>query len=330
MGSLLLTAVIWDPVLSVLLSPGGSGEPTVAPGPEAMRAAAAAHNRRLSASFFSLEMPGEEQELREVPGPPGVLKSAEPVVGSVVVAGVLGLLLGTLVPSSSHVALDVLESSGAVVLRNESLLTEMKALPGVAKGRGRWGGWEAPPAPGTFPSFPASSSVDGIDLLSLLRAGLGSAAKEWLREGPVWEKVAWGVQGERQRDGSVPPGPVLTVVGLSRGGGVKVAPRRPSWLSSEPSSVSSSEESTSWMASCFCRDSRRSARSCLMADSLSFSLLFPAPRPSEPRAPSPSCRPNFLEEEECLWRLPVSTPRPAGSSASPAASWGRRTQQSDS
>lgn len=94
-----------------------------------------------------------------------------------------------------------------------------------------------------------------------------------------------------------------------------IFPLRPSWLSSEPSSVSSSDESTSWMASCFCRDSLRSALSCLMADSLSFSLLFPADRPSEPdttpSVPSPSCRPNFLDEEECLCRLPFSTPRPA-------------------
>lgn len=34
------------------------------------------------------------------------------------------------------------------------------------------------------------------------------------------------------------------------------------WLFSGPSSASSSEESTSRMASCFCSDSRRSARSC--------------------------------------------------------------------
>lgn len=139
-----------------------------------------------------------------------------------------------------------------------------------------------------------------------------------IREGPVWLKVAWGVEGERQRDGRVPPGPVLTVVGLSRGGGVKGAPLRPSWLSSEPSSVSSSDESTSWMASCFCSDSRRSARSCLMADSLSFSLLFPGARPSgpdaAPRAPSPSWRPSFLEEE-CL-----------PSSPSLADSWGQRNK----
>lgn len=123
------------------------------------------------------------------------------------------------------------------------------------------------------------------------------------------------MQGERQRDGRVPPGPLLTVVGLSRGGGVKVTPLRPSWLSSEPSSVSSSEESTSWMASCFCSDSLLSALSCRMADSLSFSLLFPGARPSEPdtelRGLSPSWRPNFLDEGECFCRLPFSTPRPA-------------------
>lgn len=126
-------------------------------------------------------------------------------------------------------------------------------------------------------------------------------------------KVACGVQGERQSEGSVPPGPLLTLVGRSSGGGVKVVPRRPSWLSSDPSSVSSSEESTSWMASCFCKDSRRSARSCLMADSLSFSLLFPGGRPRGLAPPpwaelSPSCRLSFLEDE-C--RLPFSTPRPA-------------------
>lgn len=100
------------------------------------------------------------------------------------------------------------------------------------------------------------------------------------------------MEGDRQSDGSVPPGPVLTVVGLSTWGGVKVVPLRPSWLSSEPSSVSSSDESTSWMASCFCSDSLRSALSCRMAESLSFSLIFPGARPSEPdaalRVPSPS------------------------------------------
>lgn len=46
--------------------------------------------------------------------------------------------------------------------------------------------------------------------------------------GPVWVNVAWGALGDRQRDGSVPPGPLLTVVGLRRGGGVKVVPLRPS------------------------------------------------------------------------------------------------------
>lgn len=94
------------------------------------------------------------------------------------------------------------------------------------------------------------------------------------------------------RDGSVPLGPVLTVMGLSKGGEVKFVPLRPSWLSSEPSSVSSSDESTSWMASCFCSDSLRSALSWRMADSLSFNLFFLVARPSEVdtvvRAPSPS------------------------------------------
>lgn len=133
------------------------------------------------------------------------------------------------------------------------------------------------------------------------------------------------MQGPKQSEGSVPPGPVRTVVGLNRGGGVKAVPQRPSWLSSEPSSVSSSEESTSWMASCFCRDSRRSARSWRIADSLSFSLDFPGPRPRDPdtaRPPSPSWRPSFLDDEECLCRLPFSTPRPRR--ASDADSWKKR------
>lgn len=87
-------------------------------------------------------------------------------------------------------------------------------------------------------------------------------------------------------------------------GGIKVV-LRPSWLSSEPSSVSSSEESTSWMASCFCRDSLRSARSCRIADSLSFSLLLPGASPKDPVAESgPSCRPSLRAKGFC--RVPFS------------------------
>lgn len=67
------------------------------------------------------------------------------------------------------------------------------------------------------------------------------------------------------------------------------------------------------MASCFCRDSRRSARSCRMADSFSLSELgperaWPSGRGAWPsgRCPSGSWRPSFLD----LWcRLPVSTLR---------------------
>lgn len=91
-----------------------------------------------------------------------------------------------------------------------------------------------------LPSFTPEEEV--------LWLGLSSVRGGSVCEGvgrPVWLNVAWGVQGERQSDGSVPPGPVLIVVGRISGGGAKVVPLRPSWLSSEPSSVSSSDESTS-------------------------------------------------------------------------------------
>ncbi len=59
------------------------------------------------------------------------------------------------------------------------------------------------------------------------------------------------------------------------------------------------------MASCFWRDSRRSARSWRMADSLSFSLLFPGTSPRVPVPDSgPSCLPSLRTELFC--RLPFS------------------------
>lgn len=54
------------------------------------------------------------------------------------------------------------------------------------------------------------------------------------------------------------------------------------------------------MASCFCRDSLRSARSCRIADSLSFSLLLPGASPNDPVAESgPSCRPSLRAKGFC-------------------------------
>lgn len=349
--TLLATVASWDTTLSTPLSEGGTGDPELELELEEdegevqrLAAAAAAHSLRLSASFFSLGMPGDEQEVRAVSRVSVVWHSAVLVVvlESVVfgvpvelsVQGVVILDLSIIWPSAlgsdgTVFPMTVFESFGGAGLIKVSLLTEMNALPGVEKGRGPWMVFVVLLGSRTFLSRLASSSVDEAKLPSVdpweqgvwlgLVSATGGKVCEWLGlptwEGPVWLNVAWGVQGERQRDGSVPPGPVLTVVGLRRGGGVDIFPLRPSWLSSEPSSVSSSDESTSWMASCFCRDSLRSALSCLMADSLSFSLLFPADRPSEPdttpSVPSPSCRPNFLDEEECLCRLPFSTPRPA-------------------
>lgn len=102
-----------------------------------------------------------------------------------------------------------------------------------------------------LPSFTPTDDKLCADFVSETEGRVCEGVGLPICEGPVCVNVAWGVDGERQRDGRVPPGPVLTVVGLRRGGGVKVVPLRPSWLSSEPSSVSSSDESTSWMASCF-------------------------------------------------------------------------------
>lgn len=66
--TLLATVASWDTTLSMLLSVGGTGEVELEEGEEddALRLAAAAarHSLRLSASFFSLGMPGEEQEAR--------------------------------------------------------------------------------------------------------------------------------------------------------------------------------------------------------------------------------------------------------------------------
>lgn len=71
--TLLATIASWDTTLSTPLSAGGTGELELeleleVDDDDALRlaAAAAAQSLRLSASFFSLGIPGEEQEVRGV------------------------------------------------------------------------------------------------------------------------------------------------------------------------------------------------------------------------------------------------------------------------
>lgn len=307
-STLLATVASWETTLSTPLSPAVEVEEDAA-----AAAALAAACLRLSASFISLVMP--------------------PFGGG----GVWGsrVMTGTVLGSSLLLTLAVLRSGGgAEGLANGSLLTVVNALPGVEKVLVRELGW----GPGvllldteswTFPrpslEFSGSAEVeaaDGVDIRVwvgfcsdvLASASDGYRVCFWfwacrprLSCGePGWATVH-GV-GDRVVKGG---GPVLicgdptTLVGLSTWlGGTKVV-LRPSWLSSEPSSVSSSEESTSWMASCFCRDSLRSARSWRIADSLSFSLLLPGTSPKDPEAESgPSCRPSFRAKGFC--RVPFS------------------------
>lgn len=70
-----------------------------------------------------------------------------------------------------------------------------------------------------------------------------------------------GSLDKKASSSSPSPAPVRGGTRLTSGVGAKVGSCTP-WLFSGPSSASSSEESTSRMASCFCSDSRRSARSC--------------------------------------------------------------------
>lgn len=128
---LMVTAVGWEATPSMPLL-GDEDEDEDA-------AAAAAHSRRLSASFFSLEMPGEEQEVRGNSWPSVIL--VEVVLGSedlglpaaeeVVVLG-----LSALGGGGSIFPLGLFKCGGGAGLEKVSLLTEMKALPGVEKGRG--------------------------------------------------------------------------------------------------------------------------------------------------------------------------------------------------
>lgn len=141
---LLATVASWDTTLSTALSGAGPGELELELEPEGdeddaprlAAAAAAAHSLRLSASFFSLEIPGEEQEVRGVSWVSGVLVA---LLGSAVFVVALQLAAeGTVVLGPSRVWSSdvVLEACGGPGLRKVSLLTEMNALPGVEKGRG--------------------------------------------------------------------------------------------------------------------------------------------------------------------------------------------------
>ncbi len=126
--TLLATVASWDTTLSTPLSGAGTGElelelePEVDEGDALRLAAAAAHSLRLSASFFSLGMPGEEQEARGVSW--SVVRQSEVqvvVLESVVFVVVLQLVVfvvtvveGTVVLGLSRVWSSVLGSDGAV------------------------------------------------------------------------------------------------------------------------------------------------------------------------------------------------------------------------
>lgn len=69
----------------------------------------------------------------------------------------------------------------------------------------------------------------------------------------------WFLESLGKKVSSSPPSPVPLVGGFWLTSGLDACTP---WLFSGSSSVSSSEESTSRIASCFCSDSRRSARSC--------------------------------------------------------------------
>ncbi len=161
--TLFATVASWDTTLSMPLSGARTGEPELELEPEVeddtlrLAAAAAAQSLRLSASFFSLGMPGEEQEVRGVSWLSVVLQSVvllmvlETVVLVVVlqsvvfvvvwvegtvVLGLPGVWTSALGSDGAVCPLRLFESCGGVGLRKVSLLTEMNALPGVEKGRG--------------------------------------------------------------------------------------------------------------------------------------------------------------------------------------------------
>lgn len=142
------TAARWDATLSVPLSGVGTGELELELelDVDEGEAAAAAQSLRLSASFFSLGIPGEEQEERGVWRPSVDLQSVVPVLlplSGVVIVEEGVELLGLSWVWTSALASDrqapppgLFESGGGSGLRNVSLLTEMNALPGVEKETG--------------------------------------------------------------------------------------------------------------------------------------------------------------------------------------------------
>lgn len=178
--TLLATVASWDTTFSTPLSGASTGELELEleRDVDALRLtlAAAAHSLRLSASFFSLGMPGEEQEVRGVSWLSALWQSVVTVdvlesvvlvvvvqLGEFVVTVVLGLsrVWSSAMGSEGAVfPLRLFESCGGVGLRKVSLPTEMNALPGVEKGRGPSVGFVAPLGPRTFLSCLALSSVD--------------------------------------------------------------------------------------------------------------------------------------------------------------------------
>lgn len=178
--TLLVTVASWDITLPTALSAGGMGELELkleleVTGDKALRlaAAAAAHSLRLSASFFSLGMPGEEREVRGVSWLSVVRESVVVVVvlqlgvsilavEGAVVLGLSRLCSSALDSNDAVFPLTLFESCGGVGFRKLSLLTEMNALPGVEKGRGPHVGFVVPVCSRTFFSRLTTSSVDKV------------------------------------------------------------------------------------------------------------------------------------------------------------------------
>lgn len=102
-------------------------------------------------------------------------------------------------------------------------------------------------APSLFWGTLGPSVLGGASMTPVMRPGI---------PGP-WPL---GSLGKKASSSSPSPAPLRGGSWPTSGSGTKPG-SRPLWRFSGPSSVSSSEESTSRMASCFCRDSRRSARS---------------------------------------------------------------------
>lgn len=166
--------------------------------PESVAAAAAAAAmvwacRRLSASFFSLGIPGEEQGVWAaslLSLAPGV---APPPLG---LEGAVGVRSSGRGSDEAVFTLGLFHSPGGVGLRNGSLATEMKALPGVEKGRGSWAGLvEALLGSRASASSPPLPLVDEPEQLSpspgddTLLSCFSSPSLDSVTEGSVCERV---------------------------------------------------------------------------------------------------------------------------------------------